>query len=74
MDDLGPSPGLPVDCAALIAELQELAEMRLARRAQKINAMLGATDQSVLGVAAAIDQISRMTLRFVDPLRRPDLV
>lgn len=59
------------DFAAILAELQALAEEALGNRARKVKDLLGAADPSVAGIADAIDQIPHISLLFVD-FSRPD--
>lgn len=73
LSDTSTPPPAPIDWAALVAELDALAEASLGKRAQKIKNVLEAADQSGAGIEAAIDQITSMTLVFVDPVRLADL-
>ncbi len=71
-DASGPLPP-PIDWAAFVAELEALAEASLGNRAQGIKNVPAAADQSDAGIQLAIDQVAKMTLLFVDPVRLDDL-
>jgi hypothetical protein len=69
-----PTPAGPqLDWAAIVAELQAMAEDSLGNRARKVKDILGAADPSIAGIEAAIDQIPGTTLLFVDSSRLEQL-
>jgi Domain of unknown function (DUF4388) len=65
--------GPQIDWAAIVAELQAMAEDALGNRARKVKDILGASDPSLAGVEAAIDQIPGISLLFVDSSRLEQL-
>jgi hypothetical protein len=65
--------GPELDWAAIVAELQAMAEDALGNRARKVKDILGASDPSLAGVEAAIDQIPSISLLFVDSSRLEQL-
>lgn len=65
----GPQP----DWAAIVAELQAMAEDALGNRARKVKDILGAADPSIAGIEAAIDQVPSISLLFVDSSRLEQL-
>jgi hypothetical protein len=65
--------GPQIDWAAIVAELQSMAEDALGNRARKVKDILGASDPSLGGVEAAIDQIPGISLLFVDSSRLEQL-
>jgi Domain of unknown function (DUF4388) len=65
--------GPQLDWAAIVAELQAMAEDALGNRARKVKDILGASDPSLAGVEAAIDQIPSISLLFVDSSRLEQL-
>jgi Domain of unknown function (DUF4388) len=67
------SSGPRLDWAAIVAELQAMAEDALGNRARKVKDILGAADPSLGGVEAAIDQIPSISLLFVDSSRLEQL-
>ncbi|MHB8589062.1 MAG: DUF4388 domain-containing protein [Candidatus Dormibacteraceae bacterium] len=67
------SSGPHLDWAAIVAELQAMAEDALGNRARKVKDILGAADPSLGGVEAAIDQIPSISLLFVDSSRLEQL-
>jgi outer membrane biosynthesis protein TonB len=67
------SSGPQLDWAAVVAELQAMAEDALGNRARKVKDILGAADPSLGGVEAAIDQIPSISLLFVDSSRLEQL-
>ncbi|HSS62684.1 MAG TPA: DUF4388 domain-containing protein [Candidatus Limnocylindrales bacterium] len=67
------SGGPQLDWAAIVAELQAMAEDALGNRARKVKDILGAADQSLAGIEAAIDQIPSISLLFVDSSRLEQL-
>ena len=67
------SAGPQLDWAAIVAELQAMAEDALGNRARKVKDILGAADQSLAGIEAAIDQIPSISLLFVDSSRLEQL-
>lgn len=67
----GGSPQL--DWAAIVAELQAMAEDALGNRARKVKDILGGADPSLAGIEAAIDQIPSISLLFVDSSRLEQL-
>ena len=67
------SSGPQLDWAAIVAELQAMAEDALGNRARKVKDILGAADPSLGGVEAAIDQIPSISLLFVDSSRLEQL-
>lgn len=67
------SGGPQLDWSAVVAELQAMAEDALGNRARKVKDILGAADQSLAGIEAAIDQIPSISLLFVDSSRLEQL-
>jgi len=67
------SGGPQLDWAGIVAELQAMAEDALGNRARKVKDILGAADQSLSGIEAAIDQIPSISLLFVDSSRLEQL-
>jgi hypothetical protein len=67
------SGGPQLDWAAIVAELQAMAEDALGNRARKVKDILGAADPSLPGIEAAIDQIPSISLLFVDSSRLEQL-
>ncbi|HKW60528.1 MAG TPA: hypothetical protein VJR46_12320, partial [Candidatus Dormibacteraeota bacterium] len=67
------SAGPQLDWAAVVAELQAMAEDALGNRARKVKDILGAADPSLAGIEAAIDQIPSISLLFVDSSRLEQL-
>ena len=65
--------GPQLDWAAIVAELQAMAEDSLGNRARKVKDILGAADPSIAGIEAAIDQAPSISLRFVDSSRLEQL-
>jgi hypothetical protein len=65
--------GPQLDWAAIVAELQSMAEDALGNRARKVKDILGAADQSLAGIEAAIDQVPSISLLFVDSSRLEQL-
>jgi hypothetical protein len=65
--------GAQLDWAAIVAELQAMAEDSLGNRARKVKDILGAADPSLPGIEAAIDQIPSISLLFVDSSRLEQL-
>jgi hypothetical protein len=65
--------GPELDWAAIVAELQAMAEDALGNRARKVKDILGASDPSLAAVEAAIDQIPSISLLFVDSSRLEQL-
>jgi hypothetical protein len=69
-----PTPAGPqLDWAAIVAELQAMAEDSLGNRARKVKDILGAADPSIAGIEAAIDQVPSISLLFVDSSRLEQL-
>jgi hypothetical protein len=68
-----PSSGPQLDWAAIVAELQAMAEDQLGNRARKVKDILGAADPSIAGIEAAIDQVPSISLLFVDSSRLEQL-
>jgi hypothetical protein len=69
-----PAPAGPqLDWAAIVAELQAMAEDALGNRARKVKDILGAADPSIAGIEAAIDQVPSISLLFVDSSRLEQL-
>jgi uncharacterized protein DUF4388 len=69
-----PTPAGPqLDWAAIVAELQAMAEDSLGNRARKVKDILGAADPSIPGIEAAIDQVPSISLLFVDSSRLEQL-
>jgi len=69
-----PAPAGPqLDWAAIVAELQAMAEDSLGNRARKVKDILGAADPSIPGIEAAIDQVPSISLLFVDSSRLEQL-
>jgi hypothetical protein len=66
-------PGPQLDWAAIVSELQAMAEDSLGNRARKVKDILGAAEPSVAGVEAAIDQVPSISLLFVDSSRLEQL-
>lgn len=67
------SSGPQLDFAAIVTELQSMADDALGNRARKVKDILGAADSSVQGIEAAIDQIPSISLLFVDSSRLEQL-
>jgi len=67
------SAGPQLDWGAVVAELQAMAEDALGNRARKVKDILGAADQSLAGIEAAIDQIPSISLLCVDSSRLEQL-
>jgi hypothetical protein len=67
------SGGPQLDWAAIVAELQAMAEDALGNRARKVKDILGAADPSLAGIEGAIDQIPSISLLFVDSSRLEQL-
>jgi len=67
------SAGPQLDWGGVVAELQAMAEDALGNRARKVKDILGASDQSLAGIEAAIDQIPSISLLFVDSSRLEQL-
>ena len=67
------SSGPQLDWAAIVAELQAMAEDSLGNRARKVKDILGAADPSIAGIEAAIDQVPSISLLFVDSSRLEQL-
>ncbi|SRR6266566_5777525 len=67
-------PDETIDWGNLIEEFQILAASRFGKRAKKINELLGSAHPSPAGIHAALKQITRLTLAFVDPIAIDDLV
>ncbi len=67
------SAGPQLDWAAIVSELQAMAEDALGNRARKVKDILGAADPSLPGIEAAIDQIPSISLLFVDSSRLEQL-
>ncbi|MGH7764280.1 MAG: DUF4388 domain-containing protein [Candidatus Dormibacteraceae bacterium] len=67
------SDGPQLDWAAIVTELQAMAEDALGNRARKVKDILGAADPSLAGIEAAIDQIPSISLLFVDSSRLESL-
>ena len=67
------SSGPQLDWAAIVAELQAMAEDQLGNRARKVKDILGAADPSIAGIEAAIDQVPSISLLFVDSSRLEQL-
>jgi hypothetical protein len=65
--------GPQLDWAAIVAELQAMAEDALGNRARKVKDILGGADPSLAGIEAAIDQIPSISLLFVDSSRLEQL-
>jgi len=65
--------GPQLDWAAIVAELQAMAEDSLGNRARKVKDILGAADPSIPGIEAAIDQVPGISLLFVDSSRLEQL-
>ena len=65
--------GPQLDWAAIVAELQAMAEDALGNRARKVKDILGAADPSISGIEAAIDQVPSISLLFVDSSRLEQL-
>ena len=68
-----PQSGPQLDWAAIVAELQSMAEDQLGNRARKVKDILGAADPSIAGIEAAIDQVPSISLLFVDSSRLEQL-
>jgi hypothetical protein len=69
-----PAPAGPqLDWAAIVAELQAMAEDALGNRARKVKDILGAAEPSIAGIEAAIDQVPSISLLFVDSSRLEQL-
>jgi Domain of unknown function (DUF4388) len=67
------SAGPQLDWAAIVAELQAMAEDALGNRARKVKDILGAAEPSISGIEAAIDQVPSISLLFVDSSRLEQL-
>jgi len=67
------SGGPQLDWGSVVSELQAMAEDALGNRARKVKDILGASDQSLAGIEAAIDQIPSISLLFVDSSRLEQL-
>ncbi len=65
--------GPDLDYAAIVAELQAMADDALGNRARKVKDILGAADPSIQGIESAIDQIPSISLLFVDSSRLEQL-
>ena len=65
--------GPQLDWAAIVAELQAMAEDALGNRARKVKDILGAAEPSISGIEAAIDQVPSISLLFVDSSRLEQL-
>ena len=65
--------GGQLDFTSIVGELQAMAEDALGNRARKVKDILGAADQSLAGLEAAIDQIPSISLLFVDSSRLEQL-
>ena len=68
-----PRSGPQLDWAAIVTELQAMAEDALGNRARKVKDILGAADPSQQGIEGAIDQIPSISLLFVDSSRLEQL-
>ena len=69
-----PVPAGPqLDWAAMVAELQAMAEDSLGHRARKVKEVLGRADPSGAGIQAAIDQVASISILFVDASRMEQL-
>jgi hypothetical protein len=68
-----PAAGPQLDWAAVVGELQAMAEDALGNRARKVKDILGAAEPSLSGIEAAIDQIPSISLLFVDSSRLESL-
>jgi hypothetical protein len=68
-----PAAGPQLDWAAIVAELQAMAEDALGNRARKVKDILGAAEPSIAGIEAAIDQVPSISLLFVDSSRLEQL-
>ncbi len=68
-----PASGPQLDWAAIVAELQAMAEDSLGNRARKVKDILGAADPSIAGIESAIDQVPSISLLFVDSSRLEQL-
>jgi Domain of unknown function (DUF4388) len=69
-----PAPGGPqLDWAAIVAELQAMADDALGNRARKVKDILGAAEPSLSGIEGAIDQVPSISLLFVDSSRLEQL-
>ncbi len=67
------SSGPQLDWAAIVAELQAMAEDALGNRARKVKDILGGAEPSIAGIEAAIDQVPGISLLFVDSSRLEQL-
>ena len=67
------SDGPQLDWTSIVSELQAMADDALGNRARKVKDILGAADQSLAGIEAAIDQIPSISLLFVDSSRLEQL-
>jgi len=65
--------GPQLDWAAIVAELQAMAEDALGNRARKVKDILAAAEPSIAGIEAAIDQVPSISLLFVDSSRLEQL-
>jgi len=71
-DDQTPAESL-VGWPALVAELQAMARESLGGRATKAEALLANSEQSVVGLEAAIDRVAHVPVVFVDQSRVEEL-
>ena len=71
-DDQTPPESL-VGWPALVAELQAMARESLGGRATKAEALLANSEQSVVGLEAAIDRVAHVPVVFVDQSRVEEL-
>jgi hypothetical protein len=69
----GAPSGPQLDWAAIVAELQAMAEDALGNRARKVKDILAAAEPSIAGIEAAIDQVPGISLLFVDSSRLEQL-
>jgi len=65
--------GPRLDWAAIVTELQAMAEDALGNRSRKVKDILGAADPTLAGVEGAIDQVPGISLLFVDSSRLEQL-
>ena len=69
-----PVPAGPqLNWAAIVAELQAMAEDSLGHRARKVKEVLGGADPSRAGIQVAIDQVASISILFVDSSRLEQL-
>ncbi|HYM66720.1 MAG TPA: DUF4388 domain-containing protein [Patescibacteria group bacterium] len=68
-----PRPAPQLDWAAIVGELQAMADDALGNRARKVKDILGAAEPSLTGIESAIDQIPGISLLFVDSSRLEQL-